>query len=130
MANPVGDLPSLVLEHLPCGVSVFDGELRLILWNTRFRTMLGFPAALFEKPDVGFEDFVRFNAQRGDYAAAEDQEAHVRRILAEARQPQPKRWQRTMPDGTRLAVCRGPLPAGGFATIYIDITATQPGAAS
>ena len=56
-----------VLESLPCGLSVFDDDLRLVAVNREFRRLLDLPDSLFDRPQVSFEDIIRFNAERGEY---------------------------------------------------------------
>ncbi len=54
------------LENLSIGISLFDADLKLIGWNSRFLELLEFPAELgtFHRP---FADFIRYNAERGEY---------------------------------------------------------------
>jgi PAS domain S-box-containing protein len=112
---------SSVVEHLPCGVSVFDADLRLVIHNRQFQSLLDFPARLFRQPDLCFEDFIRFNAQRGEYGAG-DPEGIVQRIVAQARQPSTHHLQRERPDGVTLDIRGAPLPGGGFVTTYTDVS--------
>ena len=60
------ELVSSVLENLPCGLSVFDGELKLIASNGEFRRLLELPDS-FDRPLDRFEDLIRYNAARGEY---------------------------------------------------------------
>ncbi len=78
------ELLTSIIENLPCGLSVFDGELRLVIANQQFRSLLGFPDRLFERPVVRFEDLVRFNAEQGAYGDG-DIESMVRAIIDRAR---------------------------------------------
>ena len=112
-----------VIENLPCGLSVFDGDLQLMASNTEFRRLLDFPDALFEGPITRFEDVIRFNAERGEYGSG-DAEVAVQTIVARARAPiQPHQFERVRPDGTPLEIRGGPMPGGGFVTTYTDISA-------
>ena len=54
------------LDLLDQGVTVFDADLKMVAWNTAFLRLLDFPETLAQ-PGVSFEDFIRFNAERGDY---------------------------------------------------------------
>jgi two-component system, sensor histidine kinase and response regulator len=111
-----------VLENLPCGLSVFDGELRLVAHNRQYRTLLGFPDALFDEPHPTFESFIRFNAERGEYGAC-DVEALVAEKIAMACGPaQLHAFERLRPNGVPLEVRGAPLPGGGFVTTYADIS--------
>ncbi|MBI5277207.1 MAG: PAS-domain containing protein [Burkholderiales bacterium] len=110
-----------VVDELPCGLSVFDADLNLVLHNRKFRTLLGFPDSLFPASGTRFEDLIRFNAQRGEYGQG-DPEAAVRTIVERARNPGDHAMRRERPDGTVLEVRGAPMPAGGFVTVYIDLT--------
>ena len=123
------ELVNTVLENLPCGLSVFDAELNLVAANREFRRLLDFPDALFGAAPVRFEDFIRFNALRGEYGDTQDEdgiEAQVQAIVERARQPaQPHQFERLRPDGTPLEVRGAPMPGGGFVTTYTDVSARK-----
>ncbi|MCG2595673.1 PAS-domain containing protein [Ramlibacter sp. XY19] len=121
-ADVLGDMELLasVVENLPCGLSVFDGELRLIAHNRQFRQMLAFPDHLFDGTPH-FQDFLRFNAARGDYGPG-DPEDQVQRVVEEIRAEPSQHLQRPSPDGGVLDMRRSPLPGGGFITTYVDVT--------
>ncbi|MBI5256657.1 MAG: PAS domain S-box protein [Burkholderiales bacterium] len=111
----------VIIENLPCGLSVFDGELNLITCNIEFRQLLQLPDALFEGPVTTFENIIRSNAQRGEYGDV-DIEFTVRQIVERARNPVPHHFERTRPDGITLEVRGVPLPGGGFVTTYTNVT--------
>ena len=116
------ELMSSVLENLPCGLSVFDGNLHLVAVNRMMREMLDLPDSLFAQQPVRFEDVIRFNASRGEYGH-EQVDATVQAIIERARAPAvPHHFERVRPDGTPLEIRGGPLPGGGFVTTYIDIS--------
>jgi PAS domain S-box-containing protein len=77
------DLVSTVIDNLPCGLSVFDGDLKLVAANHEFRRLLALPDTLFDAPTVRFEDIIRFNAARGEYGS-DDVEASVQAIIQRA----------------------------------------------
>jgi len=114
-----------VVEAMPCALSVFDAELGLVLHNAEFGRLLGFPPALLERPGVGYEDFIRFNAARGEYGEAALSGELVAVLVEKARQPVAHRFERTRPNGTVLEVSGAPLPGGGFVTTYVDISARR-----
>ena len=111
-----------VLENLPCGLSVFDGELNLVASNQKFRRLLDYPDALFQlgRP-ARFEDFIRCNAQRGEYGT-EEIEAAVARRVERARKPAIARQVECDRPGGALEVTSGPMPTGGFVFTYSDIS--------
>ncbi|MDI4633833.1 response regulator [Pelomonas sp. V22] len=111
-----------VLENLPCGLSVFDAELRLQAYNAQFRTLIEMPDEQFQIGRTRYEDIVRFNALRGEYGPLEMAERHIAKIMARARSEQPHQveWQR--PNGRFIEVRGAPMPGGGFVATYLDIS--------
>ena len=102
---------------------MFDGDLRLIATNGEFRRLLDFPDDLVERPGVGFEDVIRFNAERGEYGPG-DVAAQVQGMIDRARGfCTPHQFERVRPNGTVLEVRGGPMPSGGFVTTYTDVSA-------
>jgi two-component system, sensor histidine kinase and response regulator len=109
-----------ILDNLPCGLSVFDARLNLLVATPQFRTLLDLPGALFENPPVSFERLARFNAERGEYGPGEVEDI-VARVVERARQPVAHSFERRRGDLT-LEVRGVPLPGGGLVTTYTDIT--------
>jgi len=110
-----------VIDHFPGAVSVFDAQLRLVAWNPQFIDLLDLPRELVEAEGARFEDFIRYNARRGEYGPGEP-EGYVRTALERARNFQAHTMERTRPNGRTLEVIGQPLPGGGFVSLYIDIT--------
>ncbi|MDX9706586.1 MAG: PAS-domain containing protein [Azospira sp.] len=110
-----------VLAHFPGGVSVMDADLRVVEWNEEFRRLLDFPRELFSRDATPFADFIRYNAERGEYGEV-DPDSYVAEALADASRPVPHHFERTRPNGTVLEVRGTPLPDGGFVTSYTDVT--------
>jgi signal transduction histidine kinase/PAS domain-containing protein len=113
-----------VLRHaignISQGISMVDGDLNLVVCNARFLELLDFPEHLGQ-PGTPFEEFIRFNAGRGEYGAG-DIDALVRSRVEQARHAQAHVFERERPDGTIIEVVGKPLPDGGFITTYTDIT--------
>ncbi|WP_349745147.1 PAS domain S-box protein [Roseateles cavernae] len=111
-----------VMDNLPCALSVFDADLRLVAHNEQFVTLLGFPAEMVVDRTTRFEDIIRFNARRGEYGNSSDIEVTVEQIIERARRPSVHQFERVRVDGTALEVRGAPMPGGGFVTTYIDIS--------
>ena len=109
-----------ILDNLPCGLSVFDARMNLLVSTPQFRALLDLPDALFENPPVSFERLARFNAERGEYGPGEVDEL-VGRIIERARQPVAHSFERQRGKLT-LEVRGKPLPGGGLVTTYTDVT--------
>jgi PAS domain S-box-containing protein len=118
-----GETLQTIFENLPSAVSVFGPDLRLLASNSKYWEMLDFPRQAFDSDRPRFEDFIRFNAQRGEYGDG-DPENHVRAALAHVQGTiAPHRFERTRPNGLVLEARGAPMPGGGFVTTYTDITA-------
>ena len=113
-----------VLDNLPCGLSVFDGDLRLVAYNAQFRKLLDLPDSLFEVPVVTFESIIRLNAARGEYDDG-PLEFVVDQIVERARAPTHHHFLRTRPNGITLDIRGSPMPGGGFVTTYVDVSAAK-----
>ncbi len=116
------ELLSSILENLPCGLSVFDNDLKLVIANRQFRALLRFPDLLFEPPVIRFEDFVRFNAEQGAYGSG-DVESRIRSIVDRARGNHVAQQLDRMPlEQSMLEIRSAPLPGGGFVSTYSDVS--------
>ena len=114
-----------VLENLPCGLAVFDADMKLVASNQEFRHLLELPDSLFEAPTVYLDDLLRCDA-RPWQAGAGEHEGGLDDLLRTTRQPNlAHHFERTRPDGTQLEVRRAPMPGGGFVTTYVDITSSR-----
>jgi signal transduction histidine kinase len=107
------------LNHMGEGLSVFDRDNRLLVWNHRFISLLGLP------PGVGYgtrmEDILRLQARRGDFGAV-DIEAEIRARLSHLRQGKAGITERATLFGRILEIRRCRMPDGGFVTLYSDVT--------
>lgn len=111
------------LDLIDQGFTLIDADLRLVAWNRAFLELLDFPAHL-ARAGAPFEDFIRFNAGRGEYGPG-DIEAQVAERVAMARRLEPHEIERVRPDGRVLKVRGVPVPGIGFITLYSDITAQR-----
>ena len=110
-----------VIDHIPCGISLTDGDLNIILINQRAQAILDLPGHLLETDKTPLEQLLRFNAERDEYGPGDrDQQVQARMRLAHRHQAH--RMERIRPDGTVIEVRGLPLAGGGFATVYQDIT--------
>ncbi|MDP6565378.1 MAG: PAS-domain containing protein [Alphaproteobacteria bacterium] len=110
----------VTLENLNQGISVFDKSLRLVAWNNLFLELLEFPRE-FGELHRPFADFIRYNAERGEYGPGDVDRLTEERVELALRF-EPHRFERTRPDGTIIEVAGNPMPNGGFATTYTDVS--------
>lgn len=72
-------------------------------------------------PGTPFANFIRFNAERGEYGPG-DVEEIVREHVERAKRREPHHFERTCPDGSVIEVRGTPLPGRGFVATYTYIT--------
>jgi diguanylate cyclase (GGDEF)-like protein/PAS domain S-box-containing protein len=106
------------LMSLPHGLSVVDGQRRLVVSNKRFADMYGIPPDL-AKPGTPIADLVEHRIATGTYAS-HDAEA----FRQEAASPVTKSTVRTryLNGGRVVLVTRRPMPQGGWMAVHEDIT--------
>ncbi|MFZ6745145.1 PAS-domain containing protein [Undibacterium sp. JH2W] len=113
-----------VLAHMPQGLSVFDAQLQLYLWNQGFLDVLNYhPDTIYQ--GVPFADLLRIMAERGEYGEGDIDEL-VNTRLQLARQFQAHQFERTRPNFHTHLVQGKPIHENGklqgFVTTYTDIT--------
>jgi signal transduction histidine kinase/CheY-like chemotaxis protein len=119
------ELVNSVIENLPCGLSVFDGEHRLVVANRDYRRLIDLPDSLFEAPELRLDDIIRFNAKRGVYGNG-DVEATVQRVVDMAEWlVAPDHFDHLRPGGSPLEIRSAPMPGGGFVLTVVDASARK-----
>jgi signal transduction histidine kinase/CheY-like chemotaxis protein len=113
-----GEVMRVTFENMEHGVLIFDREMKLVAWNRQIAELLELPTT-FLAGEPHFSDFIRFQAERGEYGDV-DVDAEVQRFTARAAEHY--LTERTRPNGTILEIRHNPLPEGGFVNIYTDIT--------
>lgn len=114
------DLLQSTLENVRQGISVFDRELRLACWNRQFRDLLDMPPGLL-RVGVTLEEIVRFKAERGEYGPGDVEKVIAERLeLFVGARGGAFQWRR--PNGAVFEVRANPMPGGGFATSYSEVT--------
>ena len=115
------DVMKTIIDNFPGAITLFDADLKMAAYNEQFKSLLELPGHLFEKADIHFEDFIRFNAQRGEYGAGDVEDLSAK-ITERARNFTAHQIVRPRPGGQWLEVRGTPIPSGGLVTSYIDIT--------
>jgi PAS domain-containing protein len=114
------DMLQAGLDLLDQAIAVFDATPKLVTWNKAMLRLLDFPESMV-RVGTPFEDFVRFNAERGEYGPG-DIVALVLERVASARAFQPHYIERARPNGKVLAIRGVPIPNLGFVSLWTDIT--------
>lgn len=108
----------VTFDNMGHGVVMFDRDRRMVAWNHRFQELLDLPDGRVG-PNVTFEEFIRFLAERGEFGPCDVKEEVGRRLASLDRSFTD---ERTRPNGTVLEVRRNPVSSGGFVSIYADVT--------
>ncbi|CAN7663171.1 hybrid sensor histidine kinase/response regulator [Neorhizobium sp. LjRoot104] len=111
------------LNCIDQGLTLFDANLNLVYANKRVCDLLGLPEEL-ARPGTPFETIIRWNVERGEYGVG-DVEVMVKERVRAAWEFRPHTLERVRPNGVVVHVSGWPLPTGGFATVYSDITAQR-----
>ncbi len=109
-----------IIDNIDQGISMVDANLVGVASNRRMLELLDFPPE-FGGSNVPFENFIRYNAERGEYGPG-DVEEQVRERVELAKQFKPHRFERRRADGTVIEIHGTPVPGGGMVTTYTDIT--------
>ena len=112
-------LLAATFENLQSGVSVIDGDLNLVAWNTRYVDLFGYPPGLVQV-GVPIADLIRFNVERGNFAGPVDEEVEKRLRHLRARRSYAS--ERVQADGRVIKSVGGAMPGGGYLTSFTDIT--------
>lgn len=108
------------LEHLPLGVCLFDGGLRLLGWNSNLSQMLALPLPRLRR-GMHFDEL--WQQIRRQFVFPAGQGAHS--LLSWARSVRRKesyRTEVTLGAGRTLAIFAQEIPDGGFVMSLDDIT--------
>ena len=108
------------LDHIDQGVSLFDADLNLAVFNRRFLELLDLPADRVRAGD-SYESVIRLLAERGEYGPG-DVDRIVKKRVGQVKRFEPVHAERVRPDGTVIEYRRNPLPGGGVVTTYTDVT--------
>ncbi|WP_419904614.1 PAS domain-containing protein [Kiloniella sp.] len=117
------NIRNVVMENTHHGISLFDRDLKLVICNKRFTSLLDFPENL-SKPGTPIEDLFRYNAERGEYGPMPSEELLVQSVEQRvnlAKKFEAHKFRRETPSGRTLEVIGTPVE-GGFVTNYTDVT--------
>lgn len=110
------------VENIPQGISVIDGDLRLVAWNRRYLQIFAYPEGLV-RAGMPVAELLEYNASRGllSGVAGDDAAAEIEKRLNYLRAGSAYKYQRAQGD-TIIELQGNPMPGGGFVTTYSDIT--------
>ena len=113
-------LNEATLDSISQGVSVVDGDLRLVAWNKQYLKLLNYPEQMVYK-GMPIEELIRFNASRGllgDINIASE----VEKRLIYLRQRTHYRHEKHYGNSMYLQIEGNPMPDNGYVTTYTDVS--------
>jgi len=108
------------LDNITQGVSVIDGNQRIVGWNRRYETLMEYPSGTVY---VGqpVRELLQFNAERGRFGDG-PVESEIGKRLDYLRSGTPYVYQSKTGDGRVIEIRGEPMPDGGYVSTYTDIT--------
>jgi diguanylate cyclase (GGDEF)-like protein len=111
-----------VLDNMPHGVALFDGDKRVTVVNRRYGEMYGLSAADVQ-PGSRLEDILAKRIANGIFVGEPGEYARERIRSAESSTPSLSLDR--LSNGMVCSITRRPLADGGWLTIHEDVTARQ-----
>lgn len=111
------------LNLIQQGLTIFNAEMELVLWNRRFIDLLELPAEIVYH-GATFREINLFLAKRGEFGPGDPEDLTEFRV-ERARTFEPHYFERVRPNGRMISVEGHPLAQGGWVAVYSDITETR-----
>ncbi len=118
------ELHETILEYFPGGLCVFDNSQQMMICNSKLKTIIDHPSELFSNGLPTLEQFIRHNANQGEYGDG-DIETHVQARIRLVNQKQTHKYNKVTTGGTIFEVRGRPIKDGGFLCTYTDVTKKQ-----
>ena len=109
-----------VLQNVEEGISYYDRDLRLLLFNNNYLQMQGIPRDRFG-PGARLEEIFRYRAEHGEYGDCDVDEV-VERKTRRAREFSANKFEHTRPSGQVILVTSNPVGDSGMVASYRDVT--------
>ena len=107
------------LNNMPHGLSMFDGNRRLIVCNRKFAETYRLPPELTE-PGTSFDDIIAYRVATNQAPQDADGYRHQMRQVGE--QGRPASYKVALTDGRTIQVDYEPMEGGGWVVTHQDVT--------
>jgi diguanylate cyclase (GGDEF)-like protein len=108
------------LNNMIHGLTMFDGEKRLVVCNQRYRELYGIPEALTQ-PGATLEEILTFRAYN-EAPPGTDPEDYKQTLLTFNLEDKSMTTAFYFRNGRIIAMRRNPLPGGGWVAAHEDVT--------
>ncbi|MEJ5999917.1 PAS domain S-box protein [Paucibacter soli] len=119
------ELLRVVLDNLPCGLTVIDAQMQVVLHNAMYTRLyeLESEPALCGLERFGVDELTRYRWRAGDYGQIGESEAvEMARMRVREALQRPHFWERVRPDGRCMEVRSAPVSGLGFVSTYTDVS--------
>lgn len=113
-------LLAAMLSNLEDGISIFDENDQLVLWNEKVSTLIGIDPVLLRHGARG-RDILRAQVAAGEFGAGDPEAILAQQIDALNSRPS-NVYERVRPNGKVVEIRRHGMPGGGSVSIYLDVT--------
>ncbi len=108
------------LSNMPIGLTMFDGEKRLITTNRRYAELYGLPDDLL-KPGTPFRDLMDFRIRDGSFPA-DGAEEWVQELFGVVERGESTRDLTELKNGRFVSIIHEPMVGGGWIATHEDVT--------
>jgi diguanylate cyclase (GGDEF)-like protein len=113
------DVLDTMLKHMNEGVSMFDSEGRLAVWNEKYLDTFGISSKLAQK-GIKFTDLLTAQKANGDFHG--DPEELQSTIFAHVNRSKSHRAETALETGRVIKTVHSPTPDGGWIGTHEDVT--------
>jgi diguanylate cyclase (GGDEF)-like protein len=115
------------LDNMSHGLTMFDGEQRLVVSNQRYRELYGLPPEL-TRPGTPLLKIAEYRASQ-EARAPETPEDYMRNLVSFSTEDYARTSVFELKDGRFVAATRNPMPGGGWVAAHEDVTEQRQAAA-
>ncbi|WP_186294382.1 bifunctional diguanylate cyclase/phosphodiesterase [Bradyrhizobium guangdongense] len=109
------------LSNMSQGISMFDQERRLVVWNARYAEIFKFPPG-YLKPGIHVNTLATDLLSWGILQGERNQPAILKKIETMDGRPTDTDWVEELADGRSISISRQPMRDGGWVATSEDIT--------
>ncbi|MET1413229.1 PAS-domain containing protein [Roseibium sp. HPY-6] len=114
------DTLQAIFDNFPGGFAYYDQNFQLGSANTEFARLLDYPQDFVDQK-LHLLDYLKFNAERGDYGEGDPEHLALKKFHSYDRN-KPHSYVRSAANGAFLEIRGTPLPSGGFVYNFFDVT--------
>ncbi len=108
-----------ILDNMDEGVSVFDANGRLVIWNARYLEIFGKPTNEV-RTGVAFRSLLEMEQSRDEFHG--DIDRHIEDLTHKLQRGETAAYQFQSANGKSISSMHAPLPGGGWVGTHNDIT--------